>query len=140
MSDHIPDVTKMIGETPRTDEQEHFIDSDRGVVDSGLARQLERELNAANERIRLLIAERDTARRQADQNYKLREEFTELLGTDDVERGVAVVREMNERIKRLEEAGDALFELCDADTHQFNIADEIPQRLQAWHKAKEAKP
>jgi len=51
MSDHIPDLTKMIGDTPRTDEQEHFIDSDRGVVDSGLARELERELNAANQRI-----------------------------------------------------------------------------------------
>ena len=62
------------------------------------------ELNAANERIRLLIAERDTARRQADQNWKLREEFADLLGTDDVERGVAVVREMKERIKRLEDS------------------------------------
>jgi DNA repair exonuclease SbcCD ATPase subunit len=70
---------------------------------SGFARKLERELNAANERIRLLIAERDTARRQADQTYKLREEFRELLGTDDVQHGVAVVRGLQERIKRLEE-------------------------------------
>jgi hypothetical protein len=43
-----------MSDTPRTDEQEHFIDSDRGIVDSGLARELERELNAANERIKLL--------------------------------------------------------------------------------------
>jgi len=98
------------------------------VCDSDFARKLERELNAANSkiellmsanadvariaeerdaaenRIPLLIAERDTARRQADQQYKLREEFADLLGTDDVEQGVAAVREMKERIKRLEES------------------------------------
>lgn len=43
-----------MSDTPRTDEQEHFIDSDRGIVDSGLARELERELNAAKERIKRL--------------------------------------------------------------------------------------
>ncbi len=89
---------------------------------------LERELNAANDRIRLLIAERDTARQQAHQNYTLREEFRAMLGTDDVKRGVAVVREIKERIKRLEAAGDAL-----ANNHNpFTFID--------WHKAKEAKP
>lgn len=43
-----------MSDTPRTDEAEYFIDCDRGIVDSGLGRQLERELNAANERIRRL--------------------------------------------------------------------------------------
>jgi hypothetical protein len=47
-----------------------------------------RELQEAQERIRLLIAERDTARQQADLNWKLREEFTALLGTDDVKEAV----------------------------------------------------
>ena len=47
MSNHIND-------TPRTDEAEHFIDSDRGITCSGLARQLERELNAANAEIERL--------------------------------------------------------------------------------------
>ena len=65
--------------------------------------ELEHELADANDRIRLLIAERDTARLQADQKISLREEFRELLGTDDIEQGVAVVREMKKRIKRLEE-------------------------------------
>ena len=89
---------------------------------------LERELNWANDRIRLLIAERDTARQQAHQNYKLREEFRAMLGTDDVKRGVAVVREIKDRIKRLEAAGDAL-----ANNHNpFTFID--------WRKAKEAKP
>jgi hypothetical protein len=65
--------------------------------------ELEHELAAANDRIRLLISERDTARMQADQKISLREEFRELLGTDDIEQGVAVVRGLQDRIKRLEE-------------------------------------
>ena len=134
MSDHIPDVTKMISDTPRTDlmEQHAPVGLRRNAAfeqSLDLSRQLERELTAANERIRLLIAERDTARRQADQNWKLREEFTELLGTDDVEKGVAVVRDMKQRIKRLEDAGDAMVE-----TTTTPAAD-------AWRKARgEAKP
>ena len=58
MSDHIPDVTKMIGETPRTDQQnDDLLNSDSytsWLEISGFARQLERELNAANERIKRL--------------------------------------------------------------------------------------
>ena len=46
------------------------------------------ELQEAQERIRLLIAERDSARQQADLNWKMREEFTALLGTDDVKEAV----------------------------------------------------
>ena len=70
-----------MSDTPRTDEAECFIDSDRGITDSGLARQLERELIAANE-----------------------------------------------RIKRLEKAGDAMF------IRSTRVGREI------WTKAKEAKP
>ena len=52
MSDHIPDVTKMIGDTPRMDvalrkAQEDCTES--YLLTEGL--KLERELNAANERI-----------------------------------------------------------------------------------------
>jgi chromosome segregation ATPase len=54
------------------------------------------------ERIRLLISERDSARLQADKKISLREEFRELLQTDDIEQGVIVVRGLQERIKRLE--------------------------------------
>lgn len=132
-----------------------------------LSRQLERELNAANrkiellmsanadvariaderdaaeQRIRLLIAERDTARRQADQNYKLREEFLDLIGTDDVDRGVAVVREMKERIKRLEVALKSIQKYWNLDSNEGAMNDAC------WHaintaaealEAKEAKP
>ncbi len=64
---------------------------------------VEHELADAHDRIRLLIAERDTARLQADQRVSLREEFRELLGTDEIEQGVVVVRGLQDRIKRLEE-------------------------------------
>ena len=94
--------------------------------------ELEHELADAHDRIRLLIAERDTARLQADQKINLREDFRELLGTDDIEQGVAVVREMKERIKRLEEAGDAL---CAAAAFMG-----WHMEIEKWNKAKEAKP
>ena len=55
---------------------------------SDLIRKLERELQEAQKRIRLLIAQRDSARQQADLNWKLREEFVALLGTDDVKEAV----------------------------------------------------
>lgn len=42
-------------------------------------------------------------------------------------------------VKRLEEAGDALLELCDADESQFHLADQIDARCEKWLKAKEAK-
>jgi len=52
MSDHIPDVTKMIGDTPRTNLEAFFPhESMYQVCDSDFCRQLERELNAANRRI-----------------------------------------------------------------------------------------
>jgi len=139
MSDHIPDVTKMIGDTPRMDvalrkAQEDCTES--YLLTEGM--KLERELNAANERIQLLIAERDTARRQADQQYKLREEFTELLGTDDVEQGVAVVRGLQERIKRLEEAIESVEYIINDD---WKAAIRLLRKAvcNSW-KAKEDKP
>ena len=58
MSDHIPDVTKMISDTPMTDERsiDMYDDTSSGsaaryMVATSFARQLERELNEANKRI-----------------------------------------------------------------------------------------
>ena len=53
MSDHIPGVTKMISDTPRTDAKRGFHDLDT-AVDVEFSEQLECELNAANERIKRL--------------------------------------------------------------------------------------
>jgi len=50
MNDHIPDPTKMINDTPRTDEAQFGT----GRVSVNFACQLERELNAANDRIKRL--------------------------------------------------------------------------------------
>ena len=94
------------------------------------------ELEAANERIRLLIAERDTARRQADQQYKLREEFLNLLGTDDVEQGVAVVRGLRERISKLYDYVAALETAGDLMANELSYGYDVDM----WNKAKEAKP
>jgi hypothetical protein len=55
VNDHIPDPTKMISDTPRTDAAWKPDGGDGyPTVDVDLARQLERELNAANERIKRL--------------------------------------------------------------------------------------
>ena len=80
---HIPDTGKMVSDTPRTD-AEAFLphDSKYRVCDADFVRQLERELNAANE-----------------------------------------------RIKRLEEAGNRAIE-----------NSYYPDRVKVWNKAKEAKP
>jgi len=66
MSDHIPDVTKMIGGTPRTDAELVEMTTGHGPVvtkttwvHSSLCFQLERELNAANERIKRLEEDGD---------------------------------------------------------------------------------
>ena len=106
MSDHIPEASKMVSDTPRTDAA--YFRPHATMYDlAGEMKRLERELNAARE-----ISNKYEDRYFAALNY----------------------------IKRLEEAGDKLFELCDATEHQFHLADEIPQRLEAWTTAKEAKP
>lgn len=94
---------------------------------------------AAKDRMRLLLAERDTARLQANQNYKLREEFRELLGTDDVKRGVAVVRGLQERIKRLE---NDMCEIAYAASHPLGAGQSLTLgKIESIAlKAKEAKP
>ena len=57
MSDHLGDTNKMV-DTPRTDAAEkhayEFKDEYTPVCESKLVRQLERELNAANDRIKRL--------------------------------------------------------------------------------------
>jgi len=93
-----------MSDTPRTDEREARNGNVLcGSANLDFARQLERELTEAQHRIRTLIEERDTARLQADQKWKLREEFEALLGTDSVAIGV-------DRIKQ-EKLGAARYEV-----------------------------
>lgn len=95
-----------------------------------IVEELAKKYEEANRRIKWLISERDTARAQADMKYLLRAELEEMLGTKDPAKGVEVIKAMQERIKRMEVAGDAIAEY-----------DLIPDRLsEAWFEAKEAKP
>ena len=92
MSNHIGDTNKMVSDTPISDSTPHNV-ADLGM----LCRRLERQLNAANE-----------------------------------------------RIKRLEEAGDKLSDCADqigwtsCESPQWIKKSE--NAVKEWHKAKEAKP
>jgi hypothetical protein len=122
MSDHIPDLTKMIGETPRTDAGLEYDDTTVDGVKE-FARQLERELNAANELI---------VRLQAVVNDPHALWANWLRGSVTLPVGIGDVREYQDRIKRLEGAGDKLTPGA--------AAALMWSEIEAWHKAKEAKP
>lgn len=127
-----------MSDTPISDSTAHNV-AELGM----LCRQLEREHNDGIDRIKRLIAERDTARMQADQQVSLREEFRELLGTDDIEKGVAMVREMKNRIKRLEKTLDLIVPHCSwvhhSKKHQHEFGEPCPV-VALIKNAKEAKP
>lgn len=136
--------SQAVSDTPSTDDQKcdmfvgvsTFTPSDiQQAFD--FARQLERELNAANERIQSLIEERDRANRLADWKWNLRDEFQLLLGTDKIEEGIEAVKELKRRIKRLEQAGDAM-----ADVLVWSSGTQYKRSPTAseWRKVKEAKP
>lgn len=184
-----------MSDTPRTDAVWEKFETDlRGELEpdvefSALARQLERELNAANskiellmsanadvariagerdaaeKRIRLLIAERDTARLQTDQKHSLREEFRELLGTDDIKVGVAVVRDLKQlaevRLGYIKQLTTDIERLTQKVAELYAGAEEQKQGIKRlenagdalaktqthdlletinWRKSKEAKP
>ena len=166
MSDHIPNVTKMINDTPRTDEQINGKpctrfevlagDSLRNAsVQSEFARQLERELNAANSKIELLMsANADVARiagerDAAEKRIKRLEAVTNdphalwtnwLRGDVKLPEGIGDVRQYQDRIKRLHEAGDDLYANCDPS--RWDLEATTARKLSeqnAWRKAKEAK-
>ena len=97
MNDHIPDANKMVSDTPRT---ESFNCYDNGCDNplhawGAFSAELERELNASNAIIR---------QQQLLDEYNLR---------------------LQERIKRLEEAGDELLR-----------DNEDMANINRWHKAK----
>lgn len=80
-----------------------------------LCRTLERELNAANERIKRL------------------EEFVEQLTNPNFTRDDLPKEALLQYIKRLEEAGDRMYWTLDAE-ETGSVGKEM------WRKAKEAKP
>ena len=99
----------MSSDTPRTDRALQLSDGQWSFVLRDTARELERELNAANERIKRL----------EEENNELRAEEARLLNTNG---------ELERRIKRLIDAGDAMFPWSERVGQEY------------WTKAKEAKP
>ncbi len=130
-----------MSDTPRTDDRTVIIDGNQWV-NAPFARQLERELNAANGRIELLMsANADVARIAGERDAaekRIKRLEAELEQTKQDRNAIAKnTREplllqldhANERIKRLEEAGDAL-----SETQTYDLIQNIN-----WRKAKEDK-
>ena len=71
---HLDDTNKMVSETPRTDEAQFGT----GRVSVSFARQLERELNAANDRIKrlddIIKHQEKVIKRLEDVEYRLMQE------------------------------------------------------------------
>ena len=106
-----------MSDTPRTYAEIHSKDPcfSRNVVtvDANFACQLEMELNAANERIKLLEAcNADVARIAGERNEALK------------------------RIRQLEKAGDGMVRWIE----NYGCKNEFYPAIEIWHKAKEAKP
>ena len=119
-----------MSDTPRTDAEAFYPhDSKEKVCDSDFARQLKRELNAANVEIEekrkdivYLATEKvkleERLQRLEEENDELRAEEARLLNTNG---------ELERRVKRLIDAGDAMFPWSERVGQEF------------WNQAKEAK-
>ena len=104
-----------MSDTPRTDENEF------DWVTASFARKLERQLNAANERIKNLESALSTV-----------ENIDKVNAYQDLESA-------NQRIKRLEDAGNnLLWNFCPEYTS--DLTQEQSDALKQWNQAKEAKP
>ena len=123
MSNHLGDTNKMV-DTPRTEAEvnrQKCWSDDLVTIDANFACQLERELNAANERIKRL----------EEENNELRAEEARLLNTNG---------ELNRRIKRLEDAGDAVAAIIGPPgSAHWADEDKVDAAWTNWTKAKEAK-
>lgn len=84
MNDHIPDPTKMMSDTPISDSTPHNV-ADLGM----LCRRMERELNAANQRIKRLEEFANRFLNPDDLGWAIgkhdRDEAREALGKERVE-------------------------------------------------------
>ena len=122
---------KPMNDTPRTDAAWKTTPSVYDFIVE--MKRIERELNAANDRIQSLIEERDRANRLAELKWNLRDEFELLLGTSNIEEGIEAVKELKRRIKRLEEFVDQL-------TNPKFTRDDLPKEalLQRIKRLEEA--
>ena len=113
MSNHLGDTNKMV-DTPRTEAEvnrQKCWSDDLITIDANFACQLERELNAANYEVQ-----------------HLREAYIQLQEGNERQR---------QRIKRLEEAGDAIFLLAEKHAPEYWLYTQTA--FNNWRKSKEAK-
>lgn len=134
MSDHIPDLTKMIGETPRTDNCLTEILDAFGYVHQGNcpqrwvnhARELERELNVANAIIR-------QQQLLDEENLRLQERIKRLEDCIETAWGIIANVSGGDWTRQKPHWQEAVVRWRDNDFHP--IMKELSER-----KAKEAKP
>ena len=140
---HIGNANKMVSETPISDSTPH------NVADLGMQiRRLERQLTAANSKIELLMsANADVARiagerDAAEKRIKRLEAVVNdphalwanwLRGDVKLPEGIGDVRQYQDRIKRLHEALERLFNLPNDCCCQLSNSS-----LDAWNNAHEA--
>ena len=111
-----------MSDTPRTDAQSSFDEFDVESCDASFARQIERELAAANTQIGLLIAGSKQQERQIKFLQGRVKELDAVVndpealwanwlrGTVKLPAGIGDVRQYEERIQRLVENGDIAIE------------------------------
>jgi len=117
-----------MSDTPRTDSQSSFDEFDVESCDASFARELERELSAANTQIGLLIAGSKQQERQIEFLKGRVKQLEESLkrGDAQIERLLALSIRNESSIQRLVEAGDKAIE---------NIY--YRDRVNFWTKSKE---
>ena len=121
---HLGDTNKMVSETPISDSTPH------NVADLGMQiRRLERQLNAANERIKRLEA-------VTNDPHALWTNW--LRGDVKLPVGIGDVRQYQERIKRLEELGNELRECASqmgyVSAHEIKWLRRAGIAVKAWDK------
>ena len=116
---HLGDTNKMVSDTPRMDASAY---DDGAIWETGC--DIERELKAANDRIKRL-----------EENLMDMKNKHAALVAD-----VALYEDRGERIKRLEEAGDAVEERLGCGCGCGGPCRACQSESENWFKAKEAKP
>ena len=131
-----------MSDTPRTDAARPPYTELQEFVSAEFARTLERELNAASKErddaLMMLGMYRMKSDEQKQRIKRLESVVNDphalwanwLRGSVALPVGIGDVRQYQERIKRLEEAGDAMI------NEEYNK----PRHVEQWRKAKEVKP
>lgn len=139
-----PEANKMISDTPRT--ETYVLNPLPQIVSAEWARELERELNKANKRIKQLEDWKESAL-AVEREWDANTVATMLGGKPGESQRKVIQREVPlllERIKQLEEAGDKLSDCADqigwTSCESPQWIKKAENAVKEWRKAKEAKP